>query len=287
MTVAGPIWIGGTGRSGTTALARLLGQHPEIYRISEELRFHSVPQGLPSLLRGRRSLREFRQWMDCKAYQRPPRGTKARGLQLRMDWHRYTRVMDRFEELYEKDRYMAVRELFTEVIRDGLEARQLAHWVECTPANASAADILLPVFPESKLLVTVRDGRDVAASVVNQPWGPHNWSDALDWWAQRARQASDAIRVARDLGYREAIVSLDFDTFVSQQGWHAYRTLLHQLGLADHPRLSDFYTQKFSWQRAHTGRWQYEFGFPQFDSKYRELYARLAHDDVWPLPSPP
>lgn len=287
MPVAGPIWIGGTGRSGTTALARLLGQHPELYRITEELRFHSVPHGLPSLFRGEHSLRRFRRWMDSKAYQRPPKGTTPRGLQLRLDWDRYTQLIDRFEDIYSRDPRAAARELFTEVIRDGLQARNLEHWVECTPANASAADVLLSVFPESRLLVTLRDGRDVAASVMNQTWGPDHWAEAVDWWADRLRRASDGLHKAYDLGLGDRIVVVEWERFVDVDGWRSYRNLLRDLGVQDHPRMASFYAENFSIERAHTRRWQEELDFSEFHVKYKEVHSRLKRERVWPLPPDP
>lgn len=45
------IFIGGTGRSGTTVLAKTLGTVPEIYTFPTELRFHVDPGGLSQLWR--------------------------------------------------------------------------------------------------------------------------------------------------------------------------------------------------------------------------------------------
>lgn len=45
------IFIGGTGRSGTTVLAKTLGSLPEIYTFPRELRFHVDPSGLSQLWR--------------------------------------------------------------------------------------------------------------------------------------------------------------------------------------------------------------------------------------------
>lgn len=45
------IFIGGTGRSGTTVLAKTLGMSPHIYTFPFELRFHVDPYGLSSLWR--------------------------------------------------------------------------------------------------------------------------------------------------------------------------------------------------------------------------------------------
>jgi len=49
MSVASPIFVAGTGRSGTSQLADILGQHPQIHRIPIETRFIPDPGGLRDL----------------------------------------------------------------------------------------------------------------------------------------------------------------------------------------------------------------------------------------------
>ncbi|MCC7368266.1 MAG: sulfotransferase [Chloroflexi bacterium] len=49
MTTPGPFFIGGTGRSGTTRLATVLGQHPVVYALPDETRFLIDPGGLEDL----------------------------------------------------------------------------------------------------------------------------------------------------------------------------------------------------------------------------------------------
>jgi hypothetical protein len=45
-----PIFIGGTGRSGTTIMSKLLSQHPDIFTIKQELKLATEPFGLVRLL---------------------------------------------------------------------------------------------------------------------------------------------------------------------------------------------------------------------------------------------
>jgi hypothetical protein len=51
MARIGPIFVGGTGRSGTSQLTLVLGQHPSIYALPDETRFIVDPGGLEDLTR--------------------------------------------------------------------------------------------------------------------------------------------------------------------------------------------------------------------------------------------
>src|SRR4051794_41312794 len=53
------VFVGGTGRSGTHVIARLLGQHSRYEMIPIECRFHCNPSGLADVVTGRATPEEF------------------------------------------------------------------------------------------------------------------------------------------------------------------------------------------------------------------------------------
>jgi hypothetical protein len=54
-----PVFVGGTGRSGTTILARVLGQHANFSMVPVEARFIVDRHGLIDFLKGDTSLENF------------------------------------------------------------------------------------------------------------------------------------------------------------------------------------------------------------------------------------
>jgi Sulfotransferase family len=62
-----------------------------------------------------------------------------------------------------------------------------ARWGDKTPAYLHLVDELLVVWPSARVVVLVRDGRDVALSVVGMPFGPNNVWAAARWWARGIR----------------------------------------------------------------------------------------------------
>lgn len=55
-------------------------------------------------------------------------------------------------------------------------------WADKTPFYLAHIDELAAVWPEAKFVVVVRDGRDVALSLLGVPFGPNNaWAAARSW----------------------------------------------------------------------------------------------------------
>jgi hypothetical protein len=66
-----------------------------------------------------------------------------------------------------------------------------SRWGDKTPAYLHYLDELSAIWPDSRFVVLVRDGRDVALSVTRLPFGPNNvWAAARAW--------SRAVRIGKD-----------------------------------------------------------------------------------------
>jgi sulfotransferase family protein len=67
-------------------------------------------------------------------------------------------------------------------------------WGDKTPAYIGHVDRLASIWPDARFVVLVRDGRDVALSVMSVPFGPNNTWAAARSWATAIRQGRDAAR---------------------------------------------------------------------------------------------
>jgi hypothetical protein len=55
-------------------------------------------------------------------------------------------------------------------------------WADKTPPNIDHVELLAEDFPGAKFVELVRDGRDVALSMITMPWGDNNaWTTGLRW----------------------------------------------------------------------------------------------------------
>jgi len=56
-------------------------------------------------------------------------------------------------------------------------------WGDKTPHYIEKLPVLAGLFPNAKYIYIIRDGRDVALSLVEKPWGPNNILVAAEYWA--------------------------------------------------------------------------------------------------------
>lgn len=152
-----PIFIGGAGRSGTTLLRAMLASHSSLAGTNE---FKLLP-----------NIADIRRMFSA-----------------------YSDVSEHYqlsENYLDQQLAVFIESLFTPF----LEQQGGLRLIEKTPHNILAADVLLRVFPKSKMLHVIRDGRDVAMSLVNMNWSDGNgkvWytrsvADAANYWQQIIR----------------------------------------------------------------------------------------------------
>lgn len=199
-----PIFIGGTGRSGTTVLARILSLHPSVYSIRWESQFLVAPGGLLDLCFQQEVPTEVQwstffkkmagYWFERVVRQGQPSEYKA-GLCANFTEQDIARAL-----LYLKSgSALADRMIHPEVVVrkfvELLMQRQVraghSNWLEKTPANLIHMDRLYSSFPNMRFINIMRNGRDVVASMLDRnikPIAPHQrfpisevWSGDLDF----------------------------------------------------------------------------------------------------------
>src|SRR5205085_1717180 len=73
-------------------------------------------------------------------------------------------------------------------LAERLDAHAL-HILERTPNNAERMDLVADIYPDGRVVHIIRDGRDVARSLVSMAWGPQDVSAAARTWRQAVETA--------------------------------------------------------------------------------------------------
>lgn len=169
------LWIGGTGRSGTTALWRALQQHPSVATTRAECHVFSAPRGALHLMEA------------AIKFERSQLGPTIEGF-----WE----VVDKWQPII-KDKYGDISPLcrsYVKDLQDGKNAIEAVRafifsvvdqsvglagdmssrgwFCEKTPRNLTAARTILRVFPESRFIHIKRNPRGVIESWARMDWNP-------------------------------------------------------------------------------------------------------------------
>ncbi|MDX1510719.1 MAG: sulfotransferase [Nitriliruptorales bacterium] len=276
------VFVGGTGRSGTTVIARLLAQHRALELIPIEARLHTDSGGLADLVRGVVSAADVVEAILGRWYRRSGLGP-AQGLVAIADRDRLERALDRFSAAAQDDAVLAagglLRDLFDHVAADG----GALGWVEMTPPNIRMAAELHRMLPGARFVHTIRDGRDVACSVVPLDWGPDDHLSAIDWWADGVRAGARALASVPP----EQAHVLWLEDLLGDGRDEALASMLARLRLEPDVLVSAYLDVAMSPTRGNVARWQAELAGDlrnRVDARYREQLGGLVADGVIEMP---
>lgn len=268
-----PVFVGGTGRSGTTVVGRLIAAHPRFAGVPFEIRVH-VLSGY--VARGKRSM----EWLRAQALDR-----QEEQLHHIVDRKEFIEFLGRFEAGIETGTGTeAAREFINALMMPVAEAQAKPSWVEMTPLNAVWGAWLNDVFPDMRLVHMVRDGRDVATSVA-ATWGRRDVFDALAWWGKRTTQ----IAANMDRMSDGSVLTVEFERLARDDREATLARLLKFLGIEEHPGIREFFAQELNPERANIGRWKRNLGRTDRSSlqvQYEKILSSLRERGIEWVPDP-
>ena len=279
-----PVFVGGTGRSGTTIAGRLLGHHRDLGSTNpRELRFVASTGGVADayatsqgVLVGERAVTPPQVVDNLWAhwYERVKPSGATGGLYRRLDRDEMAEVCARYVEEFAGDPYAASRRFTETIVSSRVRRDPDSRWVDTTPANARAADRVLALFPEGVVVHMMRDGRDVAASFVSKPFGPREVFAGLDAWRDRMIEAWRAEQASPP----DKVVRIDLEELAVTSREETLARLLAAIDVPDDPALREWFDQKVLAHQAHMGRWRRDYDdatAARIDARYAEIVAEL------------
>jgi hypothetical protein len=303
-----PVFVGGTGRSGTTVIGDLLGNHSQIRTSTPiEIKFLANRSGLVDVVfgynqeiekkSGKVSILNFRtyrkrkrrekerfakilaefnkfiweKWWDIDAP--PPHG---RGLVSGISKIDLESLLARLERELRINRKWAARRFMSSFISKQYGAGDEIYWVETTPMNIPEANKLQELFPKVLFINMVRDPRDVIASLLTKKWGPTTPLEGLDWIEARLLAGHEALTAVQP----EKKITIALEELAIDNREATYKKLLSFLKISDEPAMQDFFTRSMTPDAATSGRWKAEIDSPEFSAGYEAMTARLTKAGV-------
>ena len=293
MPDARPVFSGGTGRSGTTVIAKLLRCHPMI-RASRPLEIRCVTDsaGLLDVCLGPTAQspwrlkaldvipgglhRSFRQRMRSRWWERTNRLGHTSGLHRGMTTAQRDEMLRRFGSGIRENPRKAGRDFISDLMTaQGVTTER--YWIDTSPPNVVHADRIDRIVPDALFVHMVRDGRDTAASVINETWGPNDPESAITWWEERMQRAHRALsRIPQD-----RVLTLSLEDLVVRDRESGYRAILEFFDLPDRPRMRRFFAEKMPADRVRIGSWASRVADPgRLESAYASARDRLIKEGI-------
>jgi hypothetical protein len=275
------LFVGGTGRSGTHVMARLLSRHPRLAMFPMEVRFHVEERGFPGLLAGRVSKQQFVRRLRgfwWKGFQT----RRMRGLYRFVAEERFEGAVATFEEGFDSDPEEACRRLFHDLLWDRVERYGADALVEQSCDTIASAPTLVRLFDEAKFIHVVRDGRDASASRVAQTRGmvyPRTRRQGLEWWEARIRAIDAGARAIPP----ERLMTVSLDELLLLGPRRGLKHLCRFEGVYVNRKMKRFFNRKMSPQFAHSERWREGLGHRRaaaLERLYEQIVDRLEVDGV-------
>ena len=253
-----PVFVGGTGRSGSTIVGDLLDHHPAItVTIPMEVRFITGNNGIADALAkaGKPAGLKAAELAVDRIHNRWFFRTENVGLHTSMSREFVTETTDRYLAHFENSPRHASQVLVYSIMEKVALGCDAERWVDTTPANARKANLITPIYPEHKVIVMVRDGRDVAASFVHQDFGPSDVFEAVALWEKRMIKSDQAVKRCA----AGVVLTLDLQDLVVTERDASLDLILEHCELEDSLEMRDWFNARVTPDGAHAGRWRRDF----------------------------
>ena len=253
-----PVFVGGTGRSGSTIVGDLLDHHPAItVTIPMEVRFITGNNGIADALAkaGKPAGLKAAELAVDRIHKRWFFRTENVGLHTSMSREFVTETTDRYLAHFENSPQHASQVLVYSIMEKVALGCDAERWVDTTPANARKANLITPIYPQHKVIVMVRDGRDVAASFVHQDFGPSDVFEAVALWEKRMIKSDHAVKRCA----AGVVLTLDLQDLVVTERDASLDLILEHCELDDSLEMRDWFNARVTPDGAHAGRWRRDF----------------------------
>jgi hypothetical protein len=298
-----PVFIGGTGRSGTTITLNLLKRHPEFhaslpreikfmtsrhglldlvynrpFSVEEDLhgyRFNLVTRMLPII--GRNKIDFFTRHLFGRWFSETGKAGKPRGLVQSIPREVVEQAHKNFLQSFRNDRAGASREFFYSLAKAQIKDSDSKYFGDSTPVNMMHSYQIQKLLPEARFINVIRDGRDVAQSITKEAWGPNDPYEGLSWWANRMLKSAQALAKVD----KKAVLEFRIEELVVHNRDKSFENILRFLDLDDSAQMREYFASTMSQERLHIGRWRTEVKDPErFDAKYKSLCKKLQDHGV-------
>jgi hypothetical protein len=273
-----PLFIGGTGRSGTTITQEYLGHHSKVYASDPlELRVMTDKFGLLDLFDSK-DLKTFNLYLNKEWLP----GTKQTvGISNSIDSDSLQLIKQNLNNDFKDNNVDSIRSFYFNIFvkQKSFNVNSL-YLADSTPSNIRYSDRILNILPESKFIHMFRDGRDSAYSIYKMRdffslSNNKNEFDALDWWYDRTMQSFNSLSKIP----KEKYINLRIEDLVIEKTKR--NNLLKFLNISNEDQLEKYFIEDVKEEKMSKNNWTDLKNWKEFDNYYLLLLKKLKDKDIF------
>ena len=139
------------------------------------------------------------------------------------------------------------------------------------------ADLINKLLPRSKFIHVIRDGLDVASSVIKERWGPSEHFAALDWWKNRI--VTGQIELSKIQTQNK--LEIRIEDLVIHRREATLERITNFLDLPVSKRLDGYFAEEILPEKLHAGRWKSEpVNATNFSARYQAILQELNENGI-------
>jgi hypothetical protein len=264
-------------------MGRMLTVHPRYHLIPVESRFHAGQGGLTEVLERGLDVDAYCERVLGPWWTRGLRGD--RGLKVIVSREELERAVARFRDAWDDDPWEAGRGLVTEILDPVAERAGKPAWIDLSGRNISQAPDLRRLFPRARFIHMVRDGRAVAAAILQKLETTDDLEEAFGHWVARVRRSNMALQ-AMPSG---SVLTINLEDLAAHDREPQFARLIDYLEIDEPGPLRDYFDREITAERAHVGAWRERMAPADarwVDRAYRRAVKELRREGVDWAPAP-
>jgi hypothetical protein len=301
-----PVFSGGTGRSGTTLIGKILSRHESVLAGNPyEIKFLTGKGGLLDLVDGiptssakdilkiihpissgrrfinlaqsERNITELERRILDDWWERPGKRGGTAGLQQGFSLPILIAEIEQLKLDYKGHPLCSVRNFFYKVVKSHKHFKNPKVYVDTTPTNIERSHQISGLFENALFIHMQRSGKDTISSVLSEPWGPKKPLVAIDWWKRKLQLANMATQQLNSSQY----LDIRLEDLVAERRAETYRQILDFLEIRDQEQINKYFTEEVDSDRAHIGRWRTDERLDsEFHSKFDRAVSELLDEGI-------
>lgn len=283
------ILSGGTGRSGTTIIGKLLSRHSQVVLSKPaEIKFLTDGNGLLDLYLKKRvgrykyllvtdrlHLERFRYRLFNDWWERDSKDGEIAGLIQGIGLDQLTDLYQVMQRAWKMDRKFAPANFLREFIDLQKNSSGKQMWIDTTPINLFRSKDLASFLPGSRFIHMVRDGRDVISSVIRENWGPNDYESGLAWYRRRMKRALSSTNLLKS-----RVLTISLEELAIHRRQQSLEKVLAFIGVESETKLQEYFDSEVKPEKVIRGRWQNEVpDVRSFNDSYFKIVAELREID--------